>query len=1681
MSNITAFSKAMLVVVLALAASISGAHASPSCKYVDKSYVNFTTAAAACLQSCATSCEYTALGYTCNEGYRECVQSNDGVGTWKNFYAGTSGCSPDQPYVDEAGQCLPTDKEKENDLGDPGNNGSCSSGVSGAVGNPISIISGNKYQHEVDFVSSIGEMPLRIERSYNSFDYGIYSYAADVNVPWSTQDRIGIFGRNWSSNLDSRLYFINEDKIQIILPDGRRIQFHREGSTNSWSAENTIDHSLVNGNEKYKLNSIDGDQLTFSPAGRLLEQKNKKNQTLTFEYTENLLTKVKDSYGNTLSITYENQVVDKIIVMGMTYDYGYIDANGNLLSSVSYSDAQGAIQSKIYEYTEPDHITALTGIVDETGQRYASWSYDISGRATRSEHAGKEVVEIDYTHADNSTPRYAKVTKYVDDINNTQAELVSKHYIEASPLGGSRLSHFEVDGSVTSCSDAKYNSFNSSNQVEVTTHGNGAVSKFGYDANGNRNLRISGYKWNSSNGKPTIDLGDLVETARMSRVDTQWDASLRQPLEIKYSGKAAGAWSEYQKVNFVYNAEGRVERRIITDLTQIGAPYSTNGRTRTWNYTYTYHDAEKSQLATIATDGPIPGIQDTDISYLDNQGRLVQSTNALGHSIQYSVFNSQGLPTRIVDENGIASTVDYNEKQQVTSYIQASETAEAVTTSYGYYPNGKVRRITLAVGTAQENWIEYSYDASRHLTKVENSQGDYSILTPSVVDGRPLKIEVHDTSGILRYAYQEALDELGRLITIYDANSLIVREYNYDDQNRTVTQNTAESPATEVKKSYNQLKELFEIQHADGNPRYVSYYDYDAQGNLSGVTDQEGNLTRYLYDGFGQLIQLNSADTGISQYWYDEAGNLKQETNQSGQVIEYDYDLLSRIKEKRYVGFDSETVVYTYDDTTNGNHGIGRLTAIAGPSGGYERKYDALGRLIYRGYTVEGGLYEWRYHFGVADYLTQMEYPSGRLVDYSYENGQLIALKTRRSASAEQVTLVDAMVSLPFGPLTEANLGNGLQLTKVFDLNYALDDIGVKSGSLTSLYRDYSYTRAGNIDQIFDEVDSTKSQSFNYDNSNRLIFADGIYGRIEYQYDGVGNRKLLTLDSNKDGVIEESDSYLYDISSNRLVSITAQSNIVSSILHDANGNITHNAWAGTTFSYNAAERLVGAQINGITANYTYNSQGQRVTKTISGPNIDEHIQYHYGLQGELRAETKGDGTLIAEYIYLNSEPIAVVKPGSIGPMSNGTGTVPASVIYSKKYSAVEVEGGATLSGTSVTSYDDAAHAGRSTLAVQGKVYIELNNVSPYHMVGVASENATYNWYTGAVNSAYYYVANGGLYGVATGSGGIGSFSGTVGVAIDSQTKRFWLRQSDGSWLNGDPITGEGGMSFASLSGSEVRVAVNNGGAGSGTLTIDLNLGEQAFIHSTPEGYKAGLFRENVVDPEVYFIHNDHLNTPQLVTNYDQKAVWRAQYKPFGEAVVDEDPDADGVAVEMPLRFPGQYFDQETGLHYNYFRDYDPTIGRYIQSDPIGLAGGVNTYGYVLQNPLIYSDPKGLVTSCQTNPIQCSAAGMGSRGLSPNAGNAASGATLAAGQLSQEKTKTPEEEGRDAAEHLEEDESCPDADPDRNGENCREIRLRCKNICIGKFFSKNRRGNSGAWVARCETTCSRVMGCSPHPY
>jgi RHS repeat-associated protein len=122
------------------------------------------------------------------------------------------------------------------------------------------------------------------------------------------------------------------------------------------------------------------------------------------------------------------------------------------------------------------------------------------------------------------------------------------------------------------------------------------------------------------------------------------------------------------------------------------------------------------------------------------------------------------------------------------------------------------------------------------------------------------------------------------------------------------------------------------------------------------------------------------------------------------------------------------------------------------------------------------------------------------------------------------------------------------------------------------------------------------------------------------------------------------------------------------------------------------------------------------------------------------------------------------------------------------------------------------------------------------------------------------------------------------------------------------------------------------------------------------------------EQEVFALHTDHLGTPRVALDTAGRLRWRWMGgEPFGVNPAENNPEGLG-ELNLSLRLPGQQYDGFVGLHYNYFRDYDPTAGRYVQSDPIGLDGGINTYAYVAGAPTMYSDPDGLQPVPMPPPI-----------------------------------------------------------------------------------------------------------------
>ena len=340
------------------------------------------------------------------------------------------------------------------------------------------------------------------------------------------------------------------------------------------------------------------------------------------------------------------------------------------------------------------------------------------------------------------------------------------------------------------------------------------------------------------------------------------------------------------------------------------------------------------------------------------------------------------------------------------------------------------------------------------------------------------------------------------------------------------------------------------------------------------------------------------------------------------------------------------------------------------------------------------------------------------------------------------------------------------------------------------------------------------------------------------------------------------------------------------------GNMTHKErpdGSGYRFVFNSQNRLIEArdlQTDAVIAAYAYNALGQRVAKTVSGVTT----RFVYGLDGKLLAELSATGAVQREYVWLNGLPLAVLGVPD--------GATPSPVVFDQ---IVDNQPATSLAACLYWTK-------KRDSSAEGGDYLVMGT-------GANNCNQGYTWTTTLPTQGIYEV-----YVKWFGSTPTGQTSFRV----------------DGEYL---PVENAG-----KVKGSWVKLKTLAHAPGTISVTKD--------VYFAPTVHWADAMRVVLVGQDaqdhsrVAYIHGDHLGTPLAMTDKNQRVIWRAEHEPFGQATLNTDPDNDGLHATLNLRFPGQYADAETGLHYNYFRDYDPELGRYIESDPIGLLGGLNTFGYV---------------------------------------------------------------------------------------------------------------------------------------
>ncbi len=371
----------------------------------------------------------------------------------------------------------------------------------------------------------------------------------------------------------------------------------------------------------------------------------------------------------------------------------------------------------------------------------------------------------------------------------------------------------------------------------------------------------------------------------------------------------------------------------------------------------------------------------------------------------------------------------------------------------------------------------------------------------------------------------------------------------------------------------------------------VTNYGYDTQDNQSSVTDPNGNTTQYWSDDFGRRNQANSPDTGITDYLCDEAGNLIQRYDAKETTVNYTYDALNRLTAIQFPSDPNQNVTFTYDSTSV-TYGIGRLTGRTDPSGSYTFYYDAHGNLTKEEKTINSLLYTTQYTYNNNNILTSITYPSGRVITYTPDQiGRISQVSTTLNGNPK--TLASAITYLPFGGITGLTYGNGLTLTQGYDNQYRISSI--VTGSILNLA--FGYDPNGNIVSILDVVNPPGGE-----------------------------------------VLDPPGTYTYQTATNKLTHIEGTSSI--DFAYDANANITSET--GWTYVYDLSNQLVTVLNNGNQVGaYTYNGAGQRIKKVTQ----TETRIFHYDLRGHLIAETDQTGLMLAEYIYLGDELLAMIKPG----------------------------------------------------------------------------------------------------------------------------------------------------------------------------------------------------------------------------------------------------------------------------------------------------------------------------------------------------------------------------------------------------------------------------------------------------
>ena len=1263
------------------------------------------------------------------------------------------------------------------------------------------------------------------------------------------------------------------------------------------------------------------------------------------------------------------------------YDYDSVSEFGTywgvkerLIGATKYSEAEEVIHSETYHYEDPRILYALTGITDDAGIRFATWSYDEQGRANMSEHAGG-VNRVDILHND-PEGRFDQTTREV-----TNALGYTKTYNLNSVTNTFAIVDVQGEGTA----DVK-----STNESYFYVPGTGGIRSsidplLREDA---QTLNERGLRLSKTYAEGTSE--EFTSTY-------EWHPRFNRPTKTVMPGLTT---------DYAYDDDGRILEMVQTDTSANAAP------PREWSYTWA-----GSNLASV--DGPLPGTVDvTRFEHLNE--KLISVENEVGHVTQITAHNPIGAPTRFTDPNGVETQMRYDARHRLTSI----ERAGAIT-QITYSPTDLTTSITLPNG----NRLGFQYNDGRQLIAITNGAGERVDYTRNAMGGI-LSTRIPDSSGTIQYSMTQVRDEINRVVEAIGVNW--ASQFEYDEMNNLT--DITDPRGNEWKQNFDNLDRLKdEIDPLGGTTDFDLEDQMDGRNPLNKVTDQRGVETNYVRNGYGEVIREISLEAGTTEYVRDEAGRIIQMTDARGVVSDYAYDGMDRLLSVTYPAAAIDDITYGYDA---GSFGIGELTSITEGFGASTYGYNSLAQMVRMTRIINGVSYVCEYEYDLAGEVTAIIYPSGRRIEYS-RDGAAREIRIRMVAPDGTATiLADGISYKPFGPIDSMSLGDGHDLSINYDVNYRAVRLQ-RSGSAGSIMDlGFTYDEASDITGLQDNLRPERSQILGYDALSRLTEADGGYGSLSYGYNPSGDR--TSRDWTQPDGSQKSETYTYDPATARLSLVAVEDTAgqftpIREFEYHASGQVSSDLRGANTYLYglNDRGRLTTITRNGTdVARYTHDATEQRIVKTADG----KTIHYHYDLDGRLISETDGlTGDTLREYVWLGLMPIAIIDATQEAPDTACEADIAAiqaqlddrtsridniaeaiarlfGLIIDKEARIDTIDAAIKRLETLITDREAriATNAARITelgdLIVDKEGRIDVIDAAILRLTEVIADREERI----ATNAARIIELDGFI---AVDEAELATLDPTADAArITLLTDRIAARSASVTnltagnerltGLNSDnalritELTTRNGELAALITAHETRSSelsdINaaqlslNAGHTQRIAELTTRNAELAALVTGHEerisflsdrnfvlAEQRAQFEIDLADAEancetvaaegLYYLHADHLGRPQFATDPSGAVVWD-----MGEGVT---PFGDSVnlagAFAQQLMFPGQYADLETGgqgddviLSHNWHRTYDPTLGRYLQSDPIGLAGGLNRYAYVGGNPVGAVDPTG---------------------------------------------------------------------------------------------------------------------------